>query len=124
MAQNQGKSENLQIAMHRLDSLLQEGFSRKKLANMTEIKYGTFGKIIRGCSKDIKQENYNKIAKVYFDYLDRKYSERKYVEDVIDSKDAEEGAKEIAIWLGIAVVIAILALVGLGFVVRYIIGLL
>jgi predicted transcriptional regulator len=124
MAQNKAKSENLQIAMHRLDSLIQEGFSREKLANMAEIKYGTLGKIIRGSSKDIKQENYNKIAKVYFDYLDRKYSERKYVEDVIDSKDAEEGAREIAIWLGIAVVIAILALVGLGFVVKYIIGLL
>jgi transcriptional regulator with XRE-family HTH domain len=124
MAQNQGKSANLQIAMHRLDSLLQEGFSRRKLANMTEIKYGTLGKIINGSSKDITQINYDKIEKVYFDYLDRKYSERKYVEDIIDSQDAEEGAREVAKWLSIAVIIAILALVGLGFVVRYIIGLL
>lgn len=126
MAQNKAKSVNLQIAMRRLDFLLQEGFSREKLANMTEIKYGTLGKIINGASKNIKQENYNKIAKVYYDYVDRKYSERKYVEDepVIDSKDAEEGAKEIATYLILITVIIGILIVGMVAIVRYIIGLL
>ena len=123
MAKNKAKSENLNIAIHRLDSLLQEGFSREKLANMTEIKYGTLGKIIKGYSKDIKQENYDKITKVYFDYLDKKYSEKDYGEDVIDSKDAEEGAKEVAMWLTITAVIVLLSLVGLSFVVKYIVDL-
>ena len=124
MAQNKAKSGNLQIAMYRLDFLLQEGFSREKLANMTEIKYGTLGKIINGASKDIKQENYNKITKVYFDYLNRKYSEKECVEDVIDSKDAEEGAKEIATYLILITVIIGILIVGMVAIVRYIIGLL
>jgi hypothetical protein len=130
MAKNKAKSENLQIAMHRLDSLLQEGFSKKKLANMTNIKYGTLGKIIRGCSKDITDINYNKIEKVYFNYLDKKFADKLYIENfldeepVIDSIDAEEGARTIAVWLGITVALGLLTLVGLAFVVKYIIDLL
>jgi hypothetical protein len=124
MAKNQGKSENLQIAMHRLDSLLQEGFSREKLANMAEIKYGTLGKIIRGCSKDISDTNYDKIEKLYFGYLDKRYADKIQIEDILDEKDAEEGAKEMASYLTLITAIIVVLIIGMLTIVRYIIGLL
>jgi hypothetical protein len=124
MAKNQGKSENLQIAMHRLDSLLQEGFSREKLANMAEIKYGTLGKIIRGCSKDISDTNYDKIEKLYFGYLDKRYADKIQIEDILDEKDAEEGAKEMASYLTLITAIIVVLIIGMVTIVRYIIGLL
>jgi hypothetical protein len=124
MAKNQGKSENLQISMHRLDSLLQEGFSREKLANMTEIKYGTLGKIIRGCSKDITDINYDKIEKVYFGYLDKRYADKIQIEDILDEKDAEKGAKEVASYLTLITAIIVVLIIGMVTIVRYIVGLL
>jgi hypothetical protein len=124
MAQNQVKSENLQIAMHRLDSLIQEGFSREKIADMTDIKYGTLGKIIRGCSKDITDINYDKIEKVYFDYLDKRYADKIQIEDILDEKDAEEGAKELAKYLAFITVLVGILIIGMVAIIRYIMGLL
>jgi hypothetical protein len=123
MAKNQGKSENLQIAMHRLDSLLQEGFSREKLANMAEIKYGTLGKIIRGCSKNISDTNYDKIEKLYFGYLDKRYADKIQIEDILDEKDAEEGAKEMASYLTLITAIIVVLIIGMVAIIRYIVGL-
>lgn len=124
MAKNKAKSENLLNSMARLDYFLQEGYTRKQLSDMLDIQYGTLNKIIKGFSKDIKDENHNKIKKLHSDYIINQTNDLLDDEPVIDSIDAEEGAREVAMWLGIASLIAILALVGLVFVVRYIIGLL
>jgi hypothetical protein len=123
MAKNQAKSENLLNSMARIDFLVQEGYSKKQLAQMSGIEYGTFQKISIGFSKDIRKDNYERIKKLHSDYIINRTNDLLDDEPVIDSKDAEEGAREIAIWLGIAASIAILALVGLGFVVKYIISL-
>jgi hypothetical protein len=123
MAKNKAKSENLLNSMARIDFLVQEGYSKKQLAQMSGIEYGTFQKISIGFSKDIRKDNYEKIKKLHSDYIINRTNDLLDDEPVIDSQDAEEGAREIAIWLGIAVIIAILALVGLGFVVKYIISL-
>jgi hypothetical protein len=124
MAKNKAKSENLLNSMARLDFLLQEGFTRKELSDMLDIQYGTLGKIIKGFSKDIKDENHNKIKKFHLDYIIHRSNENYFDDEpVIDSKDAEEGAREVAKWLGITIAVGLLLLVGLGFVVKYIIGL-
>ena len=123
MAKNKAKSENLLNSMARIDFLVQEGYSKKQLAIMAGIEYGTFQKISIGFSKDIRKDNHEKIKKLHSDYIINRTNDLLDDEPVIDSQDAEEGAREIAIWLGIAVIIAILALVGLGFVVKYIISL-
>jgi hypothetical protein len=123
MAKNQAKSENLLNSMARIDFLVQEGYSKKQLAQMSGIEYGTFQKISIGFSKDIRKDNYERIKKLHSDYIINRTNDLLDDEPVIDSKDAEEGAREIAMWLSIAASIAILALVGLGFVVRYIIEL-
>jgi len=124
MAKNKAKSENLLNSMARLDYLLQEGFTKKQLAYHLKIQYGTLGKIIRGFANDIKDENHNKIKKFHSDYIIHRSNDDYIDEEVIDSQDAEEGAKEVAIWLIIISVIVLLSLVGLAFVVKYIIGLL
>jgi hypothetical protein len=123
MAQNKAKSENLLNSMARIDFLVQEGYTKRQLASMAGIEYGTFQKISIGFSKDIRKDNHERIKKLHSDYIINRTNDLLDDEPVIDSADAEEGAREIAIWLGIAVIIAILALVGIGFVVRYIIGL-
>jgi hypothetical protein len=124
MAKNKAKSENLLNSMTRLDYLLQEGLTRKELSDMLDIQYGTLGKIIKGFSKDIKDENHNKIKKFHSDYIIHRSNENYFDDEpVIDSKDAEEGAREVAIWLTITAVIVLLSLVGLSFVVKYIVDL-
>lgn len=123
MAKNKAKSDSLLNSMARIDFLVQEGYSKKQLAQMSGIEYGTFQKISIGFSKDIRKDNYERIKKLHSDYIINRTNDLLDDEPVIDSADAEEGAREIAIWLGIAASIAILALVGLGFVVKYIISL-
>jgi hypothetical protein len=123
MAKNQAKSENLLNSMARIDFLVQEGYTKRQLASMAGIEYGTFQKISIGFSKDIRKDNHERIKKLHSDYIINRTNDLLDDEPVIDSVDAEEGAKTIAVWLGITVVVGLLALVGLGFVVRYIIGL-
>jgi hypothetical protein len=123
MAKNQAKSDNLLNSMARIDFLVQEGYTKKQLASMAGIEYGTFQKISIGFSKDIRKDNHEKIKKLHSQYIINQTNDLLDDEPVIDSADAEEGAKTIAVWLGITVVVGLLALVGLGFVVRYIIGL-
>jgi hypothetical protein len=123
MAQNKAKSDNLLNSMARIDFLVQEGYSKKQLAQMSGIEYGTFQKISIGFSKDIRKDNHEKIKKLHLDYIINRTNDLLDDDLVIDSKDAEKGAREVAIWLGITASIAILALVGLGFVVKYIISL-
>jgi len=125
MAQNKGKSQKLLTTMARVNFLLQEGFSRTQVANMADMQYGTLQKIAIGHSNDITKTNYEKIKKIHLDYINQKSEIMlKDEEPVIDSQDAEEGAREVAEWITIIVLIGLLALIGLAFVVRYIIGLL
>lgn len=123
MAKNKAKSENLLNSMARIDFLVQQGYTKRQLAMMSNIEYGTFQKISIGFSKDIRKDNHEKIKKLHSDYIINRTNDLLDEEPVIDSADAEEGAREVAKWLSIAVIIAILALVGLGFVVKYIISL-
>lgn len=125
MSKNKGKSENLLNSMARLQYLLQEGFSRTELAEILNIQYGTLGKIIRGFSKDITILNHEKIKKFYSDYIIQK-SNKKYIfddEEVIDSKDAEEGAKEVAKWLYISMTFVLISTFILIAIIKYIVSL-
>lgn len=123
MAKNKAKSDNLLNSMARIDFLVQEGFSKRQLANMADIQYGTFQKIARGFSNDIKKENHEKIKRLHSNYIINQTNDLLDDEPVIDSKDAEEGAREITTWIIITTIIAILIIIGLVSVIRYIIGL-
>jgi hypothetical protein len=127
MAKNTIISDKLELAICRIDFLVKEGFTKKQIADMAKIKYQTLQKISRAFSKDISDVNHEKIKKLHSDYIIRSTDNSLdyFLDDepIIDSQDAEEGAREVAMWLGITVVVGLLALVGLGFVVRYIIGL-
>jgi|688.fasta_scaffold528610_2 hypothetical protein len=127
MAKNTIISDKLELAICRIDFLVKEGFTKKQIADMAGIKYQTLQKISKAFSKDISDVNHEKIKKLHSDYIIRSTNNSSdyFLDDepVIDSQDAEEGAKEVAMWLGITVAIGLLALIGLAFVVRYIIGL-
>ena len=123
MAKNKAKSENLLNSIVRIDYLLQEGFTRKQLADMLDIQYGTLSKIIRGFSKDIKDENYNKIKKLHLDYIINRTNNLLDDEPVIDSEAAEEEAKELEKFLAITFAIIGILLVGFIFLIKYIISL-
>jgi transcriptional regulator with XRE-family HTH domain len=123
MAKNKAKSENLLNSIARIDYLLQEGFTRKQLADKLDIQYGTLGKIIRGFSKDIKDENYNKIKKLHLDYIINRTNNLLDDEPVIDSEAAEEEAKELEKFLAITFAIIGILLVGFIFLIKYIISL-
>jgi hypothetical protein len=123
MAKNKAKSENLLNSMARIDFLVQEGYTKRQLASMAGIPYQTFQKISIGYSNSIREDNHERIKKLHSDYIINRTNDLLDDEPVIDPVDAEEGAKTIAVWLGITVVVGLLALIGLGFVIRYIIGL-
>jgi hypothetical protein len=123
MAKNKAKSDNLLNSMARIDFLVQEGFSKRQLASMADIQYGTFQKIARGFSNGIKKENHEKIKRLHSNYIINQTNDLLDDEPVIDSKDAEDGAREITTWIIITTIIAILIIIGLVSVIRYIIGL-
>lgn len=110
------------FALIMLDELLKAGFTMKDLSNMTGIKYVTMTSIIRNRGKLITEDFNDAIRSLYNTYqIDRIKEEMD--NPVIDPEDEKEGAREVAIWTGIAVLMFVLMLVGLVVSIRFVIGL-
>lgn len=123
MAKNQETSQNLENSIKRIEFFIQKGFTKKQIADMADIKYGTLLKIASGYSKDISDVNHEKIKRIHSDYIIRVTDNALDDEPVFDPQDVEDGANEVTLYVIIFVTILLLAIVGLGFIIKYIIGL-
>ena len=113
----------------RIKHLLAEGYNKSQIARMAGLNDRTIHNIIDPNNEFVRLETHNKLQALWQTLETQKETEQvadSYFftdEDVIDRKDAEEGAKEVALWLGITVVILLLATLGLIFVIKYIFSL-
>lgn len=123
MAENKAKSENLLNSMARIDFLIQEGFSKRKLASMAGIKYGTFQKISNGFSNGIKKQNHEKIKKLHSDYIRNQTNNELSYDDVLDDLDQKDGVKEVTSHLILFTAIIIVLVIGMFSIVRFVISL-
>lgn len=117
------------IAKLRIKHLLLEGYTKAELSRKIGLAYKTLDNILDPKKELIKLETHEKVQE-FWDTLqamiEKEQTTDSYFftdEDVIDRKDAEEGAKEVALWLGITIVVLLLATVGLIFVIKYIFSL-
>lgn len=113
----------------RINHLLAEGYNKSQIARMAGLNDRTIHNILDPNNEFVRLETHNKLQTLWQTLETQKEAEQtldSYFltdEDVIDRKDAEEGAKEVALWLGITVVVLLLATVGLIFVIKYILNL-
>ncbi|MGA1046737.1 MAG: hypothetical protein ACO3UU_01910 [Minisyncoccia bacterium] len=113
----------------RIKHLLAEGYNKSQIARMARLNNRTIHNILDPNNEFVRLETYNKLQALWQTLETQKEAEQvadSYFftdEDVIDRKDAEEGAKEVALWLGITIVVLLLATLGLIFVIKYIFSL-
>lgn len=113
----------------RIKHLLAEGYNKAQIARMAGLNDRTIHNILDPNNEFVRLETHNKLQTLWQTLETQKEAEQiadSYFftdEDVIDSKDAEEGAKEVALWLGITIVVLLLATLGLIFVIKYIFSL-
>lgn len=113
------------IAKLRIKHLLQQGYTYAELARKMELSPKTIANIVDPNKELIRLETHEKVQE-FCDYLDSLTVKDGYFltdEDVIDSKDAEEGAKEIAKWMYIIFGIVAVVLGIMFVIIKYILSL-
>lgn len=117
------------IAKLRIKQLLKEGYSKAELCRKIELSYKTIENILDPKKELIRLETHEKVQE-FWDTLqamvEKEQTTDSYFltdEDIIDRKDAEEGAKEIAKWMYITFAIVLVILAGIIFTIKYIISL-
>ena len=113
--------------------LIKDGYSQEEIANQAKLSQANISRILyKPEYSKVKLSTQLKLAEVWENHKMKQINDLEnkdfmFEEDVIDSKDAEEGAKEVAKWMYITfAIVGILILGGsavLGFLLRYIISL-
>ncbi|MGA1047771.1 MAG: hypothetical protein ACO3UU_07160 [Minisyncoccia bacterium] len=117
------------IAKLRIKNLLKEGYTKAELSRRMRLAYKTIENILDPKKELIKLETHEKIQE-FWDTLqsmiEKEQTTDSYFltdEDIIDRKDAEEGAKEITRWVYITTIIVAAILTGIIFLIKYILSL-
>jgi DNA-binding Xre family transcriptional regulator/nitrate reductase NapE component len=117
------------IAKLRIKHLLKEGYTKAELSRNIGLAYKTIENILDPKKELIRFNTHEKIAQFCDNLEEQKTNEQttdSYFltsEDIIDSKAAEEEAKELEKFLAITFAILGILLVGFIFLIKYIIGL-
>jgi hypothetical protein len=115
------------VTLARLDYLVQAGFTKKQIADLTGIQAQTMRRLLKKRPEKVSMDTHLKVKAFHSDYIiNRTNAENAVPEDdepVIDFADSEEGAKEVAKWMWLSLGITAMALIGLIFVIRYVLSL-
>ena len=117
------------IAKLRIKHLLLEGYTKAELSRRIGLAYKTLDNILDPKKELIKLETHDKIQE-FWDTLQSMIEKEQTTDsyfltdqDIIDRKDAEQGAKEIARWMYITFAIVAVILAGIIFTIKYILSL-
>lgn len=117
------------IAKLRILQLIENGYSKAEIARMTKLNSRTIYNILNPQNEVLQHKTHNIIVDLWDKLEEQKANEQTadnyfmFDEDVIDSKDAEEGAKQVAKWMYITFVVVGILLIGMIFLIKYIINL-
>lgn len=117
------------IAKLRIKHLLLEGYTKAELSRKMGLAYKTIENILDPKKELIRLETHEKVQE-FWDTLQAMVEKEQTTDsyfltdqDIIDSKDAEEGAKEVARWMYITFAIVAVILTGIIFTIKYILSL-
>lgn len=115
------------VTLARLDYLTQVGFSKIQLAEFTGVQAQTIRRMFRRRPEKISMDTHLKVKAFHSDYIISKTNIQNAIpeddEPVIDFADSEQGAKEVAKWMWLSLGITACVLIGLVFVIRYVLSL-
>jgi hypothetical protein len=115
------------VTLSRLDYLIQTGFTKKQIADLTGIQVQTIRRLLNKRPSKVSMDTHLKVKAFHSDYIINKTNAQNAVpeddEPVIDYYDSVEGAKEVAKWMWLSLGITAMALIGLIFVIRYVLSL-
>jgi hypothetical protein len=115
------------VTLARLDYLIQVGFTKNQLGTLTGVQTQTIRRMFRRRPEKISMDTHLKIKAFHSDYIIRRTNIEDLLldddEPVIDFADSEQGAKEVAKWMWLSLGITAIALIGLIFVIRYVLSL-
>lgn len=115
------------VTLARLDYLTQVGFTKIQLAEFTGVQAQTIRRMFRRRPEKISMDTHLKVKAFHSDYIISKTNIQNAIpeddEPVIDFRDSEQGAKEVAKWMWLSLGITAMALIGLVFVIRYVLSL-
>lgn len=116
-----------ELTFTRLDYLIQVGFTKRQIAEFSKVNLNTLRKIFSVRPDQVSMDTHLKIKAFHSNYIINKTNKQNAIleddEPVIDSADAEQGAKEVARWMWLSLGIAVCILVALIFVIKYVISL-
>lgn len=117
------------IAKLRIKQLLKEGYSKAELCRKIELSYKTIENILDPKKELIRLETHEKVQE-FWDTLQAMIEKEQTTDsyfltdqDIIDRKDAEQGAKEVTRWMYITFAIVLAILAGIIFTIKYIMSL-
>jgi DNA-binding XRE family transcriptional regulator len=114
-------------AKYIIKTLLKQGYTKSEIARMADLNERTVYNIMEKEFVTLKTDK--KLKDMFVELgklIEKEQTKDSYFltdEDVIDRKDAEEGAKEVAKWMWLSLGIAVCILVALIFVIKYVISL-
>lgn len=115
------------VTLARLDYLVQAGFTKNQLANYTGVQAQTIRRMLKRRPEKVSMATHLKIKAFHSDYIISKSNAENAVpendEPIIDFTDSEQGAKEVAKWMWLSLGITAMALIGLIFVIKYVLSL-
>ena len=115
------------VTLARLDYLTQVGFSKIQLAEFTGVQAQTIRRMFRRRPEKISMDTHLKVKAFHSDYIISKTNIQNAIpeddEPVIDFADSEQGAKEVAKWMWLSLGITACVLIGLVFVIKYVLSL-
>lgn len=117
------------IAKLRILQLIENGYSKAEIARMTKLNSRTIYNILNPQNEVLQHKTHNIIVDLWDKLEEQKANEQTtdnyfmFDEDVIDSKDAEEGAKQVAKWMYITFIVVGILLIGMMFLIKYIVNL-
>ena len=115
------------VTLARLDYLTQVGFTKIQLAKFTGVQEQTIRRMFRKRPEKISMDTHLKVKAFHSDYIISKTNIQNAIpeddEPVIDFADSEQGAKEVAKWMWLSLGITACVLIGLVFVIKYVLSL-
>jgi hypothetical protein len=111
---------NKDVTVYRIEFLMQEGFRKSEISQLSGVPKVTIDKLLKDSRKKVTVKTADKIKKAHSQYIMEKANNE---EPVFDFDDVEDGAKEVANWMWLSLAIIAMAIIGLIFTIRFILGL-
>ena len=111
---------NKDVTIARIEFLLQEGFRRIEISNMAGVPLVTINKLMQDRGKKVTLKTHNKIKALHSDYIIKKSDIQGAV---LELEEIDLEAKKVSKWMWYSLATTAMALIGLIFVIKYIIDL-